>query len=156
MKRCIPCCARPCADDGSITLPSLPPITLPSGDQLKQFVAEAQVQIDSIGGDLSQLNIGLKDLPESVQASTSTAIERVREATASAQSALEDAKNSKEGADVALSGAGVDLEAAKKSVEDAIKSANGKDAASKETKSELKELLRNLKDLQAEVEAPKN
>ena len=141
-----------CTDDGALTLPSLPPISLPSGDQLKQFVADAQGQIDSIGGDLSKVSAGLKDLPDSVRITTADAIERVQEATAQAQVALEDAKSSTKGAEDSLAGAGEDLEVAKKKVEDAI---NGKDAASKETKAELKDLLRNLKNLQSEVESPK-
>ena len=144
-----------CSDDGALTLPSLPPISLPSGDQLKQFVADAQGQIDSIGGDLSKVSAGLKDLPDSVRITTADAIERVQEATAQAQVALEDARSSTKGAEDSLAGAGVDLEVAKKKVEDAIKAANGKDAASKETKAELKDLLRNLKKLQSEVESPK-
>ena len=144
-----------CTDDGGLTLPTLPPITLPSGDQLKQFVADAQDQINAIGGDLSTLGAGLKDVPDSVRETTSDAMERVREATGQAQGALEDAKNSKTGAEDALAGAGVDFEAAKKKVEAAIKAANGKDAASKETPAQLKNLLRSLTDLQSEVESPK-
>lgn len=138
-----------CSDDGGISVPSF---SLPSGDQLKKFVADAQGQIDTIGADLSGLASLVKDLPESVQAQATDAIERVKSATAAAESALDDAKNVKTGAEQALGGAGKDLEGAKSGIADALAGLEGKtDKASSETRGKLEELLKHVEGLQEKV-----
>lgn len=132
-----------CSDDG---------LSLPSGDQLKQFVSDAQSQIDTISSDVADLAGQLGKLPETVRATTQDAVDKSREATTKAQSALEDAKNSKDGAEKSLETARGDIEDAKTRISAALDQLKNKtDSGSEEARKGLEDLRAQLNDLQDDV-----
>lgn len=140
----------------SLTLPltacSDGDFSLPSGDQLKEFVSDAQSQLDTIGSDVSELAGKLGDLPESVRGSAQVALDKSKDAADKAQSALNDAKDSKDGAEDALNNAQDDLVDAKDKVNKALSDLEGKsDSGSEETRKTLESLRGELDKLQSKV-----
>lgn len=132
-----------CSDDG---------FTLPSGDDLKRFVSEAQTQIDTIGSDVAELAGQLGDLPDSVRSTAQDALDKSKEATARAQSALDDARNAKDGAQDSLENAHNDLEDAKTRISAALEQLKGKtDAESEKARNGLESLRSELDALQDDV-----
>ncbi len=126
--------------------------SLPTGEQLKQFVGEAQGRLDNVGADISDLAGKVGELPEAVRGSAQDAVDESKEAAAKAQSALNDAQVSKDGAEEALNTAKENLGSAKDKVKKALDDLNGKsDTASKETRTKLEKLRDELGKLQSEV-----
>lgn len=142
-----------CSEDGPLNDVSWPAITLPSGDALRQFVRDAQDQLDTIGTDVGRVRDQLGNLSGSARESVETAVENAQEARATAQAAIDDARDARDGAAQRLSDARTELEAAKESATEAIESlqdATGE--GTDEARARLEELRESLETLQSEVQ----
>lgn len=115
---------------------------------VEQYIAEAQVQADSLDADLQQLADQTSELTSGLGEDVTNAVDSAQAATDEARAALDKAAESSDGAVVALADAQVALEAASAEVSYVIENAD----ASPEVVTALTELHEQIEALRGQTE----
>lgn len=146
-----------CSAEDRPALPeiTLPSFSLPSGDELKSFVADARSQIEEVSGDVASAATALEGLSGNARGSAEEALGTVQGAVGQVQEALDAAKSGKEDAEEQLAAASTTLQEARAKIDDALASlGTSTDEVTSRARSELTDLRAELDRLEGDVTAP--